>query len=100
MSDFEVVLAPAAESDAAEAFRWYSERNKLAADGFRAEVLDAIDRLVDAPLSRAADEAGNRKRVVRRFPYSVCYEVNGNTVTVLAVAHHRRRPNYWRADKP
>lgn len=99
MSDFAVVLAPSAENDIAGAFRWYQERNKLAANGFRAEVLGVIDLLADTPLSRPADEAGNRKRVLRRFPFSVCYEVNGNTVTVLAVAHHRRRPNYWRADK-
>ncbi|MDQ3189856.1 MAG: type II toxin-antitoxin system RelE/ParE family toxin [Pseudomonadota bacterium] len=100
MTDFSVVLAPAAESDIVNAFGWYRERNALAADGFRAEVLDAIERLSASPLSRPEDEDGNRKRVLRRFPYSVFYEVVGNTVTILAVAHHRRHPNYWGADKP
>lgn len=97
MNDFVVVLARPAENDIADAFRWYRERNVLVADAFRAEILDAIDRIVVAPLSRPADDEGNRKRILRRFPYSVFYEVVESTVTILAVAHHRRRPGYWRA---
>ena len=96
MSEFTVVLAPRAENDIAEAFGWYQERNATAAGAFRAEVFETIDRLVDAPLSWPADEEGNRKRVVKRFPYTVWFEVLGSTVTVLAVAHHKRRPAYWR----
>jgi plasmid stabilization system protein ParE len=89
-------LARAAEGDIAEAFVWYRERNALAADAFRAEVFDAFERIVEVPLHRAADEEGNRRFVLKRFPYSVVYEVSGMTVTVLAVAHHRRKPAYWR----
>lgn len=95
MSGYVVELAPAAEADIREAFTWYRERNALIADAFRTEVFETIDRIGDAPLAKAADEEGNRKRVLHRFPYSVIYEVQANTVTVLAVAHHRRRPGYW-----
>lgn len=100
MSAFVVVLAPVAERDIADAFLWYRERNALAADGFRAEVFDVIDHISDAPLSRPVDDDGNRHRVLKRFPYSVFYEVLGGTVTILAVAHHRRKPSYLRATKP
>ena len=96
MSEFNVVLAPRAENDIAEAFGWYLERNATAADAFRAEVFETIDRLAEAPLSWPADDDGNRKRVVKRFPYSEWFEVLGSTVTVLAVAHHKRRPAYGR----
>ncbi len=96
MTDFSVVVAPAAESDISDAFLWYRERNALLADGFREQVLQSIERIGAAPLSRPQDEDGNRHRVLRRFPFSVFYEVTGATVTVLAVAHHRRKPNYWR----
>ena len=99
MSGFVVELAPGAETDIREAFTWYRERNALIADAFRAEVFDTIDRIGDAPLAKAADEAGNRKRVLHRFPYSVVYELQQQTVTVLAVAHHRRKPAYWAKTK-
>ena len=74
---------------------WYRERNALIADAFRAEVFDTIDRIADVPLTNGADDEGNRKRVLHRFPYSVIYKVLGRTVTILAVAHHRRKPRYW-----
>ena len=96
MSDFVVAIAPAAESDIGNAVLWYRARNALVADAFRAEVFDAIDRIGETPLGRPADDEDIRRRVLRRFPYSVVYEVTGTTVTVLAVAHHRRKPNYWR----
>lgn len=95
MTGFVVELAPGAEADIREAFTWYSDRNALIADAFRTEVFDTIDRIGEAPLTKAADEEGKRRRVLHRFPYSVIYEVQANSVTVLAVAHHRRRPGYW-----
>lgn len=67
MSDFVVVLAPAAEQDISDAFLWYRERNVLAADGFRAEVFDAVERIAVAPLSKPADNEGNRRRVLKRL---------------------------------
>jgi len=96
VSRYLVELAPAAEGDVGDAFLWYRARNALIADAFRAEVFDTIDRIAELPLAKSADEEGNRKRVLHRFPYSVIYEVIGSTVTILAVAHHRREPGYWR----
>jgi hypothetical protein len=31
------------------------------------------------------------------FPYSLVYSVRRDGITRLAVAHHKRRPFYWRA---
>lgn len=95
MSGYLVEIAPGAEHDIEDGFRWYRERNALVADGFRIEVFETIDKIGASPLSRPPDDDGNRHRVLRRFPYSVYYEVVESTVTVLAVAHHRREPNYW-----
>ena len=32
---------------------------------------------------------------LKRFPFDVIYRVTPTQITVLAVAHHRRRPAYW-----
>lgn len=63
--------------------------------------LDAIDvvlaRIVaepgSFPLLRAPEI---RSAKVARFPYRVVFVVIGSDVRVLAVAHGRRRPGYWR----
>jgi hypothetical protein len=33
---------------------------------------------------------------MRRFPFSLIYRVDRDTIAILAVAHHSRRPGYWR----
>jgi len=96
---FEVRFDPAAETDVADAFRWYRERSPSAAQGFRSEVFAAIERISEGPLVRGPDAQGNRKLVLHRFPYTVWYTVEEQVITVRAVAHHRRRPTYWR-NKP
>lgn len=37
-----------------------------------------------------------RSAKVERFPYRIVYIVVGEDVDVLAVAHAKRRPAYWR----
>ena len=96
MKSYSVEVAAVAESDIQDAVLWYRERNPLMADAFRAEAFDAIERVVKSPLGKAADDKGNRRRVLHRFPYSVVYDLDGSTVRILAVTHHRRQPDYWR----
>jgi hypothetical protein len=38
-----------------------------------------------------------RQYVFPRFPFSLVYRMRGDDVEVLAVAHGRRRPGYWRS---
>jgi toxin ParE2 len=37
-----------------------------------------------------------RKKLVRRFPYSVMYSIRAEGIRILAIAHQHRRPLYWR----
>ena len=42
---------------------------------------------------------GERRFTVDRFHYDVVYRIERKSVLVLAVAHHRRKPRYWRKRK-
>ena len=95
MSDFLVEILPEAEAEAREAFLWYSKRSTIAAEAFRAELIKAIDGLSMHPMMWPADADGIRLQLLRHLPYTLHYEVRDQTVTVLAVAHQRRRPGYW-----
>ena len=92
---FVVSVLPEAEADIREAFPWYRERSALAANGFRTEVLEAIDELTVRASIWPRDEDGVHHRVMKRFPYTVHYEIADSVVTVFAVAHHRRLPDDW-----
>ena len=92
---YEVSLLPFAEEEIGEALRWYSERSPSAANAFRSEVFVAIDSSAEDPTMWPADDEGVRYYILRRFPYTIHYEIAYQSVTVLAVAHQRRRPGYW-----
>ena len=38
-----------------------------------------------------------RRKVLRRFPYSIMYSIKPDRIRILAVANQRRRPFYWRS---
>jgi len=37
-----------------------------------------------------------RRCLVNRFPFGVLYSVEPTSIFVIAVMHHRRRPDYWK----
>jgi plasmid stabilization system protein ParE len=40
-----------------------------------------------------------RRFPLRRFPYTIIYQVTPEEVRVIALAHQSRRPGYWRGRK-
>jgi len=62
--------------EAEAAARWYAERSVTAA---------------------AAFSSGTRRYLLQRFPFSVVYRVEARRILIVAVAHARRRPSYWRS---
>ena len=96
MSLFDVLILPDAEAEIEAAFLWYQERNPEAAAAFRLEAFDGVEGLAEDPAKWKMDEHGTQRCLLRHFPYAVIYEVDGKDVFVLAVAHRRREPGYWR----
>ena len=90
-----VEFHPAALREVEEAQGWYEERSLLAASAFLRELSAAVRRIRDAPNRYPAGEAGTRRVLLERFPFTIHYRVNRGTLTVTAVAHRKRRPGYW-----
>jgi plasmid stabilization system protein ParE len=61
-------------------------------------VAGAIDRVAQNPeAGRPLSADGRTRRVlVSRFPYQLVYRLRPGEVVVVAVAHMKRRPGYWR----
>ena len=79
-----------------EARRWYRERSELAERAFLHEVDHAVDAVVNAPQRWPAYAAGTRRYIFPGFPYSFVYFIDNKVIHVVAVAHDKRRPGYWR----
>ena len=60
------------------------------------EVEAAYSRIRRTPLAAVEVDPGIRRLVLAKFPYNVIYEVDEDSALVLAIAHQRKRPYYWR----
>lgn len=81
---------------------WYDERRIGLGDDLLEEVDSAVTKIMEAPelggvVPYTDETLGVRRRWVRRFPYSVVYMVMGETIEVLAIAHAKQTPGYWRS---
>jgi toxin ParE1/3/4 len=39
---------------------------------------------------------GTHRFLLQRFPYEIVYKIYPDVVLIIAVAHNKRRPGYWR----
>ncbi len=62
---------------------------------FFAEVRRAEGLIAQFPESAEEIQPGIRKRILRKFRYSLVYSIEEDGSLILAVAHHSRRPGYW-----
>ena len=92
----DVVVCSAAEAEYAAALRWYAERSIQAAEAFDAEVDQAIKQIAANPSRFPRCDDQHRFFLMRRFPYQLIYRADNRGVTLLAVAHTSRSPDYWR----
>lgn len=98
-----VVFEPDAEAELYEAARWYEARKRGLGTGLLDEV-DAANRAIeDQPrrfpavaMSGRSGDAEVRRVVLQRFPYALVFVVLPKVIAVVAVAHTRREPGYWR----
>ncbi len=87
-------LHPEAEADIAEAIAFYDRRSAGLGSDFLGEVLEAFERIENAPEAWPVLEGPVRRCLVERFPYAVYYRTGVSVV--LAVLHGRRKPGAWR----
>ena len=84
-----------AQQEIDEAVVWFNEH----VDGTGLDFLDELDRVVrlvkSYPFASTKIERDIRRCLFARFPYSMVYGIEGQTIVVIAVAHSRRAPRYW-----
>ena len=95
-----LLFLPAAQEELAAAATFLDAR----AAGLGAEFVDDVERT--AALASTYPKIGHsldaihRKLTLQRFSYYLAYRIdNGAVLVVVAVAHKRRRPGYWRSRK-
>jgi toxin ParE1/3/4 len=86
--------------DAAEEFSAAAEYYETAISGLGFRFLGAVREVSERVLAHPEIGMGRgndtRRVLVPGFPYDLVYRVTGELVQILALAHQRRRPGYWK----
>jgi hypothetical protein len=74
---------------------WYDERKAGLGDEFPNDVAGTLARIKQFPQAHPLTKLECRKAKLTRFPFDVVYRAREEEIVIFAVAHHKRRPNYW-----
>lgn len=87
---------PKAISEASAAARWYQERSFTAGKAFISELDHIIKKIIEAPVIYPRYLGETRRALFHRFPFGVVYRIVPERIEIIAIAHGRRRPGYWK----
>jgi plasmid stabilization system protein ParE len=91
-----ITLHPNADTEITEAARYYESRQPGLGADLLGEVEQAFDFISTTP--EASQKIGRRvrRKPLWRFPYNLVYAVYADRLRIVAFAHQKRRPFYWR----
>ena len=64
---------------------------------FLQAVEDATARVLAYPLAGSPAQHETRRVFLTDFPFALVYRADEQVITIYALAHHSRRPGYWRS---
>jgi toxin ParE1/3/4 len=87
---------PDADAEITDAARYYEVRTSALGLTFLTEVERALDQILMNPDASPKIGKRLRRKSLWRFPYNLVYTVYPDRIRILACAHQKRRPFYWR----
>jgi toxin ParE1/3/4 len=90
-----IIFHPLAEQELLDAVSYYEEQETGLGLEYLGEVEHAVNFLVRYPEAGSKVRGSIRRLTLPKFPYSLLYRVSKEQIRVLAVAHHKRKPQYW-----
>ena len=91
-----VIVRAEAEADLAEAYQWYEQQVPDLGGAFLLcvdAVIAAIER--NPQLYPVVYKGIVRRALMRRFPYGMFFVEGEQGVSIIAVAHAKRKPRIW-----
>jgi plasmid stabilization system protein ParE len=96
MTDWIVEFHPDALQETEAAKNWYAERSLIASAAFISELNRAVNKITETPEMWPIYIEGCRRYVFPKFPFSLIYRSKGTKIQVIAIAHSKREPGYWK----
>lgn len=91
-----ITFHPDADAEVTEAAQFYEARSPGLGSGLLEEVQRSLAQVVTRP--EAHQRIGRRvwRKPLWRFPYNLIYAIYADRIRIVAFAHQKPRPFYWR----
>ena len=90
------IFHPEAEAEFLAAVDHYAGKAEGLGDRFYQEIRRLVTDIESAPRRHGPWRHGTRRHRARRFPFSVIFAERPDRLLLVAVAHGKRHPDYWR----
>jgi hypothetical protein len=91
-----IVFHPDADAEITEAAHYYQVHKAGLGSDFLEEVERGLDQFSTNPEACQRISRRVRRKPLWRFPYNLVYGVYPDKIRIVACAHQKRRPFYWR----
>jgi len=89
-------IVASAQAEFKEAFDFYESRQPGLGDELTADFKSGVKEILRNPAIGRRLSGNVRRWPLHQFPYALIYQVRQDSVLIVAVAHFRRKPGYWR----
>ena len=86
---------PSAEKELNQAVDYYNTLDTGLGNEFAREVRKSIDLIQQYPGAWSVLSKNTRHCLIKRFPFGVIYQINGDNIYIIAVMQLNREPGYW-----
>jgi len=90
------VFLPEAKEEMLEAAKYYDDRSPGLGMTCLSEMERVESSIKESPTAWPIVEGKFRRRLLRRFPFGAIYFIESKEIVIVAVAHLRRNPRYWK----
>jgi len=90
------VFHPAAEAEHLETVAYLESKKAGLGASYLSEFETILAHVCESPQRYPVEQQPDIRRIrMKRFPYTLLYREVSGLVQLLAIAHYRRRPQYW-----
>lgn len=90
-------VRPGAQTDIREAARWYEDREIGLGLRFLREIRTSLEHITNNPVRFPIVAEDVRRALLHKFPYSVYFVNESESVAIIAVLHQHRQPLSWKS---
>ena len=91
-----IFISASAEAELEESKLFYNRERKGLGDEFLDELESTFSFIEANPRILAVSRFNTRRCSLDRFPFTIVYRIDNEVIEVVAVAHQKRRPEYWK----